>query len=46
MSLLLYPQKSHRRPHSDIVAVFECKGKNYFRNEQEKSKNLFRNLPL
>ena len=24
---LFFTTKSHRRPHPDIVAVFECKGK-------------------
>ena len=29
--LLYLPSMSHRRPHSDIVAVFECKDTTIFR---------------
>ena len=41
--LLNLPSMSHRRPHSGIVAVFECKGTMFFRNLQVLGKkNAFR----
>ena len=38
--LLFISTKSHRRPHPDIVAVFECKGKKDFRQTKEKMKKV------
>ena len=39
----IFPSMSHRRPHPDIVAVFECKDKKNNRNDKGFSEIYYKN---